>query len=75
MSENSDAIAEAALRHADLILRASGSALRHYTMTKTRNDILGAVMDCYEEGYRAGAKFGSEQARAALQRDQEGRDG
>lgn len=41
--------------HADAILRASGSALRHYTMDGTRRAILSAVMDCFEEAYRAGA--------------------
>jgi hypothetical protein len=49
-----DAMAEAAKRHADLILRASGSGLQHYTMKSTRDAILMAVMDCYEEAYRAG---------------------
>lgn len=41
--------------HADAILRASGSSLRNYTMDGTRRAILSAVMDCYEEAYRAGA--------------------
>ena len=50
----SDTMAEAAKRHADLILKASGSGLRHYTMQKMCADILKAVMDCYDEGYRAG---------------------
>jgi len=36
-------------------LRAAGSGLRHYTMAATRRAILSAVMDCYEEAYRAGA--------------------
>ena len=40
---------------ADAILRASGSSLRNYTMDRTRRAILSAVMDCYEEAYRAGA--------------------
>lgn len=57
MSENSDNIAAAVERHADLILRASGSSLRHYTMPGTRRAILSAVLDCYEEAYRAGAEF------------------
>jgi len=41
--------------HADAILRAAGSGLRHYSMDGTRRAILSAVMDCYEEAYRAGA--------------------
>lgn len=41
--------------HADAILLASGSSLRNYTMDRTRRAILSAVMDCYEEAYRAGA--------------------
>lgn len=57
MGEESDNIATAVERHADLILRASGSALRYYTMPSTRRAILSAVMDCYEEAYRAGAAF------------------
>lgn len=43
--------------HADAILRAAGSGLRHYSMDGTRRAILSAVMDCYEESYRAGAAF------------------
>ncbi len=39
----------------DAILRASGSSLRNYTMDRTRRAILSAVMDCYEEAYRAGS--------------------
>ena len=50
-------IADAALRHADLILRASGSGLRNYTMDRTRKAILSATLDCIEEAYRAGAAF------------------
>jgi len=55
MRTTSDHMAAAVEKHADLILKASGSALRHYTMEKTRAAILMAVMDCYEEAYRAGA--------------------
>lgn len=60
MSERSDSMADAIEKHADLILRASGSGLRHYTMQKTRAAILMAVADCFEEAYRAGAEFGRE---------------
>ena len=56
MSERSDSMADAIEKHADLILRASGSGLRHYTMQKTRAAILMAVADCFEEAYRAGAE-------------------
>jgi hypothetical protein len=48
-------IETAALRHADSILRASGSGLSNYTMDGTRKAILSAVLDCFEEAYRAGA--------------------
>lgn len=64
MSAQSDMIAAEIERHADLILRASGSGLRHYTMPATRNAILSAVIDCYEEAYRAGAKFADDRSRA-----------
>lgn len=57
VSEQSDMIAEAVERHADLILKASGSALRNYTLPKNRKAILAAVLDLYEEAYRTGAKF------------------
>lgn len=57
MSEERDKIADAVERHADLILRASGSGMRFYTMPATRKAILSAVFDLYEEAYRAGAAF------------------
>ena len=52
VSEN---IPDRVTHHADAILRAAGSSLRNYTMDRTRRAILSAVMDCYEEAYRAGA--------------------
>lgn len=52
---NGEEIAEAVERHADLILKASGSGLKHYSMPSSRKAILAAVLDCYEEAYRAGA--------------------
>jgi hypothetical protein len=48
-------IETATLRHADSILRTSGSGLSNYTMDGTRRAILSAVLDCIEEAYRAGA--------------------
>lgn len=45
-------------RHAEAILRASGSSLRNYTMPAVRAAILAAVRACYEEGCRDGAAFG-----------------
>lgn len=66
MSEYSDKIADACERHADLILRASGSGLRHYTVQKTRNAILSAVIDHHEEAYRLGAAFADERAKARI---------
>ena len=50
-------IAAVVEKHADLILRASGSGLRNYTMKSTRDAILSAVIVCYEEAYRAGVNF------------------
>lgn len=47
---------EAAVRdHAERIMRAAGSSLGNYTLNGTRERILAAVIDCYEEAYRAGA--------------------
>ena len=52
----SDQIEQAVRKHADLILKAMGTSLRNY-MPNSQRDILAAVMDCYEEAYRAGADF------------------
>ena len=41
--------------HADMILRAAGSGLCHYTMQSIRRAILSAMIDAWEEAYRAGA--------------------
>jgi|GEM_PF-3456699 len=42
---------------ADRILRASGSALRHYSLSRTREEILeatrGAYMAGWQDGYRS----------------------
>lgn len=65
MSKQSDMIADAVERHADIILRASGSGLRHYTMPASRAAILSAVMDLYQEAYRAGAQFAITRAKAS----------
>ncbi len=46
------------VHHADLILKAAGSGLRHYTLA--REAILMAAVDMYEEAYRAGAEFAAE---------------
>lgn len=47
---------EAAVRdHAERIMRAAGSSLGNYTLNGSRERILAAVIDCYEEAYRAGA--------------------
>ena len=50
----SDQIEQAVRKHAELILKAKGTSLRNY-MPNSQRDILAAVMDCYEEAYRAGA--------------------
>lgn len=52
---NSDKIADAVRDHAERILRAAGSSLGNYTLNGSRERILAAVIDCYEEAYRAGA--------------------
>lgn len=41
-------------QHADAILRAAGSALRHYTMPPTRAAILAAVQAVHDAGREAG---------------------
>lgn len=41
-------------RHADAILRAAGSGLRHYTFDSTRAAILAAVLECFQAGYCEG---------------------
>ncbi len=47
-------IADRVREHAEKIMKAAGSSLRHYE-TQSKADILAAVMDCFEEAYRAGA--------------------
>ena len=61
----SDTMAEATERHAEAIMKAAGSSLRHY-MKATHAEILMAVMDCYEEAYRAGINRGIDETRAAI---------
>lgn len=56
-------IAASVEAHAEAILKASGSSLRHYTIPMNRAAILGAVMNCYEEAYRAGAALALESLR------------
>lgn len=53
-------------RHADDILRAAGSGLKHYT-EYSRRRILAAMLDAYEEAYRAGAARALELAKGANQ--------
>ena len=53
------AMAERVSAHAEKIMKAAGSSLRHYE-TRSHAAILAAVMDCYEEAYRTGAAFASE---------------
>ena len=48
-------IAAAATNHADKVLRAAGSALKHYTTLSVKKAILSAMLDAIEEAYRAGA--------------------
>lgn len=65
---NGDAIAEAVRRHAELILRAAGSALRNYSVYGSQERILSAVLACYEDAYRAGAERATDAARTAIAR-------
>ena len=57
--------ADAVEAHADKVLRAAGSGLKHYTMPTVRRAILSAMLDAIEEAYRAGADFAGEHCRAA----------
>lgn len=51
----SDNIEAAVRKHAERIMNAAGSSLRNYSVYGTQERILAAVIDCYEEAYRAGA--------------------
>lgn len=51
----SDQIEQAVRKHAERIMNAAGSSLRNYSVYGTQERILAAVIDCYEEAYRAGA--------------------
>lgn len=53
------AMAERVREHAEKIMKAAGSSLRHYE-TRSKAAILAAVMDCFEEAYRTGADFATE---------------
>ncbi len=50
---------------AEAIMRAAGSSLRHYESYSKRR-IKSAVLELYEEAYRAGAAFATEQARQVV---------
>lgn len=52
-------IADRVREHAEKIMKAAGSSLRHYE-TRSKAEILAAVMDCYEDAYRAGAAFATD---------------
>ena len=56
----SDNIEAAVRKHAERIMNAAGSSLRNYSVYGTQERILAAVIDCYEEAYRAGAAFARE---------------
>lgn len=58
-NENTNDLAARVERHAEDIMRAAGSSLRHYE-AYSRRRILSAMMDAYEEAYRAGADFARE---------------
>ncbi|MBX9815383.1 MAG: hypothetical protein K2X76_11840 [Sphingomonas sp.] len=58
---SADETAEAVKRHARAIMRAAGSKLEHYE-SRSKAAILMAVMDAWEEAYRAGAARGAELA-------------
>jgi len=57
MGGMSEQIEQAVRKHAERIMNAAGSSLRHYSVYGTQERILAAVIDCYEEAYRAGADF------------------
>lgn len=59
-------IATCATEHADKVLRASGSALKHYTTPAVRKAILSAMLDAIEEAYREGAKFAETHCAATI---------
>lgn len=53
-----DDIATAVRAHAERIMRAAGWSLIHPSPQSHR--VLSAVMDCWEEAYRSGAKFAAD---------------
>jgi hypothetical protein len=55
VSEHADNIEAAVRNHAERIMNAAGSSLRNYSVYGTQERILAAVIDCYDEAYRAGA--------------------
>ena len=58
---HAERIMNAAVRnHAERIMNAAGSSLRNYSVYGTQERILAAVIDCYEEAYRAGAALAIE---------------
>lgn len=63
------AMAERVREHAEKIMKAAGSSLRHYE-TRSKTDILAAVMDCFEEAYRTGAAFASESLTTPASKEQ-----
>lgn len=54
-TERGETISAQVEAHAEAIMRAAGSSLRNYEMPGNRHRILAAVLDCYEQAYRAGA--------------------
>lgn len=56
-SNDVNTLAEMAQRHAEAIMKAAGSSMKHYeTISKAK--ILGAIMDLIEEAYRMGSERG-----------------
>lgn len=66
MSTPSD-ITKAAEELADSILKAAGSGLRHYTVQKTRDEIIGAAVKGLQAEREKNAKIADEQAADWLQ--------
>jgi phenylacetate-coenzyme A ligase PaaK-like adenylate-forming protein len=69
MSEHADNIEAAVRKHAERIMNAAGSSLRNYSVYGSQERILAAVIDCYEEAYRAGADLALKQGQHSPAKD------
>lgn len=53
VTQQADGLESTIRGHAERIMGAAGSSLRFYTK-QSQHDILTAVIDCFEAGYRSG---------------------